>query len=51
MWEAVSRGELAPLAAALEGVRYMVVTMRDGLVVEPKGCADRRVALSYAADS
>jgi hypothetical protein len=25
-----------------------VVTMRDGLVVEMKGCADRQVAVSYA---
>jgi hypothetical protein len=31
------------------GIRFMVVTMRDGLVVEMKGCADRQVALSYAS--
>lgn len=34
-----------------EGIRYMVVTMRDGLIVEMKGCADRQVALSYAMAS
>jgi ketosteroid isomerase-like protein len=32
-----------------DGIRYMVVTMRDGLVIEMKGCADRQVALSYAS--
>jgi len=31
-----------------DGIRYMVVTMRDGLIVEMKGGADRQVALSYA---
>jgi hypothetical protein len=26
---------------------YMVVTIRDGQIVEMKGCADRAVVLSY----
>jgi hypothetical protein len=35
-----------------DGVRYHVVTLRDGLIVEMKGCADRKDALAYAgADS
>ena len=31
-----------------DGVRYHVVTLRDGLIVEMKGCADRKIALAYA---
>jgi Domain of unknown function (DUF4440) len=34
-----------------DGVRYMVVTMHDGLIDEIKGCADREVALAYAQAS
>lgn len=30
-----------------EGIAYMVVTIRDGHIVEMKGCADRAIALSY----
>lgn len=30
-----------------EGIAYMVVTIRDGQIVEMKGCADRAIALSY----
>jgi len=30
------------------GIRYVVLTERDGLVIEMKGCADRQVALDYA---
>jgi ketosteroid isomerase-like protein len=30
-----------------EGIAYMVVTVRDGHIVEMKGCADRAIALSY----
>ncbi len=30
------------------GIRYVVLTERDGLLVEMKGCADRQVALDYA---
>jgi ketosteroid isomerase-like protein len=30
------------------GIAYVVVTMRDGLVVELKGCADRAAAMTYA---
>ncbi len=31
-----------------EGIRYVVLTMRDGIVTEMKGCADRKTALAYA---
>lgn len=31
-----------------DGIAYVVVTMRDGLVVEMKGCADRAAAMTYA---
>jgi ketosteroid isomerase-like protein len=31
-----------------EGIAYMVVTIRDGQIVEMKGCADRSAAVSYA---
>ena len=31
-----------------EGIAYMVVTIRDGQIVEMKACADRAIALSYA---
>jgi ketosteroid isomerase-like protein len=31
-----------------EGIAYMVVAIRDGQIVELKGCADRAIALSYA---
>lgn len=30
------------------GIRWVVVTLREGRVVEMKGCADRRAALAYA---
>ncbi len=30
------------------GIAYVVVTMRDGLVIELKGCADRAAAVTYA---
>jgi hypothetical protein len=30
------------------GIAYVVVTMRDGLVIELKGCADRAAAMTYA---
>jgi ketosteroid isomerase-like protein len=32
-----------------DGVRYLVLTFRDGLVVEMKGCATHAAALEYAA--
>jgi ketosteroid isomerase-like protein len=32
-----------------DGVRYVVLTIRDGLITEMKGCASREVALDYAA--
>jgi hypothetical protein len=31
-----------------DGVAYVVVRMRDGLIVEMKGCADRASAIAYA---
>ena len=31
-----------------QGIAYVVVTMRDGRVVELKGCADRAAAMTYA---
>jgi ketosteroid isomerase-like protein len=31
-----------------DGIAYMVVTIRDGHIVEMKGCADRLAAVSYA---
>lgn len=31
------------------GIRYVVVTVRGGLITEMKGCADRKAALAYAA--
>jgi ketosteroid isomerase-like protein len=31
-----------------EGIAYMVVTIRDGQIVEMRGCADRSAAVSYA---
>ena len=31
-----------------EGIAYMVVTIRDGHIVELRGCADRFAAVSYA---
>lgn len=33
------------------GVRYVVVTVRDDLVVEIKGCLNRQVALDYAGSA
>ncbi len=30
------------------GIAYVVVTMRDGLVIEMKGCADQAAAMTYA---
>lgn len=32
-----------------DGIRYVVLTVHDGLVSEMKGCADRATALAYAA--
>jgi ketosteroid isomerase-like protein len=38
-----------PPAWPLEnGIRYVVLSFRDGLVTEMKGCASRSVALAYA---
>jgi ketosteroid isomerase-like protein len=31
------------------GVRYVVLTLRDGQIMEMKGCATRQAALAYAA--
>ncbi len=31
-----------------DGIAYVVVTMRDGLVIEMRGCADRAAAMTYA---
>jgi ketosteroid isomerase-like protein len=31
-----------------EGLRYVVLSLRDGMVIEMKGCADRAAALAYA---
>jgi ketosteroid isomerase-like protein len=31
-----------------EGIAYMALTIRDGQIVEMKGCADRAAAVSYA---
>jgi ketosteroid isomerase-like protein len=31
-----------------QGIAYVVVTMRDGRVIELKGCVDRAVAMAYA---
>lgn len=31
-----------------QGIAYVVVTMRDGRVIELKGCADRAAAVTYA---
>jgi ketosteroid isomerase-like protein len=31
-----------------DGVRYLVLTFRDGLIIEMKGCADRAAAVAYA---
>ncbi len=31
-----------------QGIAYVVVTMRDRLVIELKGCADRAAAMTYA---
>jgi len=31
-----------------QGIAYVVVTMRDGRVIELKGCADRAAAMTYA---
>jgi hypothetical protein len=31
-----------------QGIAYVVVTMRDGLIVELKGCAHRAAAMTYA---
>ena len=35
----------------LGGIRYLVLTERDGMITEMKGCANRRVALDYAGMS
>jgi ketosteroid isomerase-like protein len=31
-----------------QGIAYVVVTMRDGRVIELKGCADQAAAMTYA---
>jgi ketosteroid isomerase-like protein len=31
-----------------QGIAYIVVTMRDGRLIELKGCADRTAAMTYA---
>jgi ketosteroid isomerase-like protein len=31
-----------------EGIRYIVLSTRDGLITEMKGCADRNAAFAYA---
>jgi hypothetical protein len=31
-----------------QGIAYVVVTMRDGLVIELKGCTNRAAAVAYA---
>ena len=31
-----------------DGIRYVVLTLRDGLITEMKGCATRAAALAYA---
>ncbi len=31
-----------------QGIAYVVVTMRDGRVIELKGCVDRAAAMAYA---
>jgi hypothetical protein len=33
-----------------DGVRYLVLTLHDGVVIEMKGCADRQSALQYASN-
>jgi ketosteroid isomerase-like protein len=33
------------------GIRYVVLSLRDGLVTEMKGCLNRQVALDYAQAS
>ncbi len=33
------------------GIRYVVLTERDGMVIEMKGCANRQIALDYAGSS
>jgi len=33
------------------GIRYVVLTERDGVIIEMKGCAGRQVALDYAGAS
>jgi ketosteroid isomerase-like protein len=44
--------EHAPGAWPLDnGIRYVVVSMHEGRVVELKGCADRKAALAYAKGS
>lgn len=40
-----SRNDDRPLD---QGIAYVIVTMRDGLVIELKGCADRAAAMTYA---
>ena len=34
-----------------DGIRYVVLSFRDGLIAEIKGCANRAVALEYAASA
>jgi ketosteroid isomerase-like protein len=31
-----------------DGIAYMVVTIREGKIIEMKGCADRAAAMTYA---
>ncbi|HUY97913.1 MAG TPA: hypothetical protein VMW47_09915 [Verrucomicrobiae bacterium] len=37
-----------PPFALEDGVRYLVITLAEGRVVELKGCATRAAALAYA---
>jgi ketosteroid isomerase-like protein len=34
-----------------DGIAYMVVTIRDGKIIEMKGCADRAAAIVYSHSS
>jgi ketosteroid isomerase-like protein/catechol 2,3-dioxygenase-like lactoylglutathione lyase family enzyme len=34
-----------------DGIRYMVLTERHGMITEIKGCADKAIALAYAGSS
>jgi len=34
-----------------DGLAYVVATLRDGLIVELKGCRDRGAALAYVSET